>query len=77
MTYLLRYLQLSAAFGTGATTIHGHLRRESRMPTSVFTEVVCVPRDALIGAFLGPVLPAFAFYTLVSGKVPSRCILPH
>ena len=76
MTYLLRYLQFSTTFSVGATITHGHLRRESRMPTTIATELVCVPRDAMIGAFIGPVLPFFAVYTLFSRKQPMRCILP-
>ena len=51
------YFKRSAAFGAGFVAVHGFRRRQDRVPFSVARELVCVPRDAMIGALVGPLLP--------------------
>jgi hypothetical protein len=64
MSVINIYLKTTAAFGAGFVIVHGFRRRQHRLPFSVATEAVCVPRDAMIGAVVGPILPLvilFAF----------------
>ena len=57
MSTISIYFKLSAAFGAGFVAVHGFRRRQDRVPFSVARELVCVPRDAMIGALVGPLLP--------------------
>jgi hypothetical protein len=61
MSFMTKYLKASAAFGAWFVVVHGHRRRQDRLPFSVATELVCVPRDAMMGAILGPFLPLAPF----------------
>jgi len=62
MSVLSLYLKTAAAFGAGFVVVHGFRRRQRRLPFSVPTEAVCVPRDAMIGAMVGPILPLVLLY---------------
>lgn len=65
MSVVSVYLKVTAAFGAGFVIVHGFRRRQHRLPFSVATEAVCVPRDAMVGAMVGPILPLVA---LVASK---------
>ena len=57
------YLRATAAFGVGFVVVHGHMRRSQRISTTPGTEIMCISRDAMIGAFAGPFLPLYALTT--------------
>ena len=58
---LVRYLQLSCAFGAGFTAVHGYKRRDHRLPTlSPLYHSIGFLRDGVLGAMAGPFLLPYA-----------------
>lgn len=69
MKAIAAYLTLTAAFNAGAVAMHSHLQRKKRTPVCLTSELVCIPRDMMLGAFLGPFMPVIAISAL-TGKCP-------
>lgn len=69
MRALETYVKVTAALGAGGVAMHSHVQRKRRIPVTLATELVCIPRDLMIGAFLGPYMPVIGF-SAFTGQCP-------
>jgi hypothetical protein len=63
MNALKTYVKVTAALSAGGVAMHSHQQRKRRIPVTLATELICIPRDLMIGAFLGPFLIGFSAFT--------------